>query len=61
MRFTLTNVPIANLNQDRTGLVLTHDTDSGTYVVSGTLDLSALDPRASRRRGLPAPSTYGSR
>jgi hypothetical protein len=52
MRFTLTNVPIANLNQDRTGLVLTHDTDSGTYVVSGTLDLGALNPEGFATAGL---------
>ncbi len=52
MRFTLTDVPIANLNQDRTGLVLTHDKDSGTYVLSGTLDLGALDPQGFATAGL---------
>ncbi len=52
LRFTLTDVPIANLNQDRTGLTLTHDTGSGTYVVAGTLDLGALDPEGFATAGL---------
>jgi len=54
MRFTLDDVPIANLNLDRTGLRLTHDKGAGTYAVTGTVDLRALDPQGFATAGLTA-------
>jgi hypothetical protein len=54
MRFVLDGVPISNLNQDRSGLTLTHDNGAGTYVASGTLDLGALDPQGFATSGLAA-------